>query len=123
MTSLQIKNFFTDQQSGMLAFVREAMKGQSKAWLFIFKTLLSMYITLALAMALELPSPSMALLTIPVVMNQQSGMIMAKSFFRILGTLLGATASITIVALFPQQPYLMLTAIALWTGICAAGTS
>ena len=121
MTSLQIKNFFTDQQSGMLAFVREAMKGQSKAWLFIFKTLLSMYITLALAMALELPSPSMALLTIPVVMNQQSGMIMAKSFFRILGTLLGATASITIVALFPQQPYLMLTAIALWTGICAAG--
>ena len=80
-----------------------------------------MYITLALAMALELPSPSMALLTIPVVMNQQSGVIMAKSFFRILGTLLGATASITIVALFPQQPYLMLTAIALWTGICAAG--
>jgi len=121
MTILQLKNILPGRCADWWQTVADAMKGESAAWMFIFKALLSMYLTLALAMALELPSPSMALLTVPVVMNMQSGMIMAKSFHRVLGTLLGATASVVIVACFPQQPVLMLTAIALWTGLCAAG--
>ncbi len=97
------------------------MQGESAAWLFVLKAMLSMYIACGLAMALELPSPSMAMLTVLVVMNQQSGMIMAKSFYRIIGTLIGGVAAVTIVALFPQQPMLMLAAIAIWSGVCAAG--
>lgn len=98
-----------------------ALAGEHKAWLFVLKAMLSLYLALYLSLALELPSPSSTMLTVLVVMNSQSGMVMAKAFYRILGTLMGVTMAVIIVALFPQQPVLMLSAMAIWTAICSAG--
>lgn len=121
MTTAQLTHRLRGNGTAWLQSVRDAMRGERGAWLFVAKAMLSMYLAVGLAMALELPSPSMSMLTVLVVMNSQSGMVMAKSFYRILGTLLGVSAAVMIVAAFPQQPVLMLAAIALWSGMCAAG--
>ena len=97
------------------------VKDNREPWLFVFKAMLSLYLATGLAMLLELPSPMTSMLTVVVVMNSQSGMVMAKSFYRILGTVMGTVASVTLVAMFAQQPQILITAIALWSGMCAAG--
>ncbi|GGF85691.1 FUSC family protein [Alteromonas lipolytica] len=101
--------------------VLQGFKDNREPWLFVFKTMLSLYLATGLAMLLELPSPMTSMLTVVVVMNSQSGMVMAKSFYRILGTIIGTIASVTLVAFFPQQPEMLIIAIALWSGLCAAG--
>ncbi|MAJ69456.1 MAG: FUSC family protein [Pseudomonadota bacterium] len=99
----------------------QGVKANREPWLFVLKAMLSLYLATGLAMLLELPSPMTSMLTVVVVMNSQSGMVMAKSFYRILGTVIGTVASVTLVAMFPQQPQFLITAIALWSGLCAAG--
>lgn len=101
--------------------ILQGFKDNREPWLFVFKTMLSLYLATGLAMLLELPSPVTSMLTVVVVMNSHSGMVMAKSFYRILGTIIGTIASVTLVALFPQQPEMLIIAIALWSGLCAAG--
>lgn len=101
--------------------IAHAMAGEKAAWLFILKTLLAIYLTGWLAMRLQLGSPSVAMVTVVVVMNRQSGMVLAKSLYRGLGTLLGCTGAILAVALFPQQPLPLVLFISLWAGLCAGG--
>lgn len=101
--------------------IAHAMAGEKAAWLFILKTLLAIYLTGWLAMRLQLGSPSVAMVTVVVVMNRQSGMVLAKSLYRGLGTLLGCTGAILAVALFPQQPLPLVLFISLWAGLCADG--
>ncbi len=101
--------------------IAQAMAGEQAAWLFIFKTLLAIYLAGGLAMRLQLGSPSVAMVTVIVVMNRQSGMVLAKSFYRGLGTLLGCAGAIVAVALFPQQPLPLVLFLSLWAGLCAGG--
>jgi len=63
------------------------------------------------------------MLTTVIVANRQSGMVLAKSFYRAIGTLAGATAAIAIVAAFPQERDLFLLALSLWIGVCAGGAT
>jgi uncharacterized membrane protein YccC len=100
-----------------------ALREEGGTWLFVLRTLLSFFITAWLAMRLELEQPSTAMLTTIIVANRQSGMVLAKSFYRGIGTLCGALAAIAIVALFPQQPGLFLLAMALWVGVCTGGAT
>ncbi|WP_288729548.1 FUSC family protein [uncultured Pseudoxanthomonas sp.] len=101
--------------------VREALRGEGPAWLFVFKVLLSMYLAAWIAMRMGFASPSTSMVTVIVLMNRQSGMVLAKSFYRALGTIVGSIAAVTITALFPQQPVLFLLALSLWVGMCAGG--
>ena len=101
--------------------VRGSLRDEVATWLFVVKTLLTFYITGWLAMRLALPQPSTAMLTTLVVAHRQSGMVLAKSFYRAIGTLVGALAALLIVALFPQQRVLFLSALSLWIGLCAGG--
>lgn len=99
------------------------LREESATWLFVFKSLLAFYITGWLAMRLALPQPSTAVLTTIIVANRQTGMVLAKSFYRAIGTLVGALAGFLIVALFPQQRVLFLSALSLWVGACAGGAT
>src|SRR5579859_342472 len=99
------------------------LRGETATWLFVFKTLLAFYITGWLAMRLALPQPSTAMLTTIIVANRQTGMVLAKSFYRAIGTLVGALAAFLIVAFFPQQRVLFLSALSLWIGACAGGAT
>jgi uncharacterized membrane protein YccC len=103
--------------------VADSMQEEVAVWLFVFKTMLAVYITGWLAMRFALPQPSTAMLTTVIVANRQSGMVLAKSFYRAIGTLAGALAAFVIVGLFPQQRVLFLGAMALWVGLCSGGAT
>jgi uncharacterized membrane protein YccC len=93
------------------------------AWLFIFKAVIAALLTLWIAMRLDLPQPRTAMTTVFVVMQPQSGMVLAKSFYRFCGTLVGLIVMLVLISLFSQQPVLFLSATALWVGLCTAGAA
>lgn len=99
------------------------LREETATWLFVFKSLLAFYITGWLAMRLALPQPATAVLTTVIVANRQTGMVLAKSFYRAIGTVVGALAGFLIVAFFPQQRVLFLAALSLWVGVCAGGAT
>lgn len=92
-------------------------------WVFIAKALLTSFVALWLAYRLELPQPSTVLATVFIVMQRQSGEVLAKSFYRIIGTLTGLTVMIPLIALFNQERVLFLLCLALWLGLCTIGSA
>jgi Predicted membrane protein len=92
-------------------------------WVYIAKVLLASLLTLWLAMRLELPQPSTATITVFIVMQPQSGQVFAKSFYRILGSLVGLTVMVALIAIFAQQRELFLLVSALWIGLCTVGAA
>lgn len=92
-------------------------------WVYIAKVLLAALLTLWLAMRLELPQPSTATITVFIVMQPQSGQVFAKSFYRILGSVVGLTVMVALIAIFAQQRELFLLVSALWIGLCTVGAA
>ncbi|MBM7060615.1 FUSC family protein [Pseudomonas sp. UL073] len=92
-------------------------------WIYIAKVLIAAFLTMWLAMRLELPQPSTACVTVFIVMQPQSGQVFAKSFYRLLGTLIGLSVMIVLIALFAQERVLFLLTAAIWIGLCTAGAA
>ncbi|MCY1341118.1 p-hydroxybenzoic acid efflux pump subunit AaeB [compost metagenome] len=92
-------------------------------WVFIAKALITAFTALWLAYRLELPQPNTVLVSAFIVLQPQSGQVLAKSFYRILGTLLGLSVMVTLIALFNQERVLFLLSVALWVGLCTAGAA
>jgi uncharacterized membrane protein YccC len=107
----------------MRSLILGGLGEEADVWLFVFKTLLAYYITGWLAMRFSLSQPSTAMLTTIIVANRQSGRVLAKSFYRCIGTLAGAGVALLIVSLFPQERVLYLVALSLWIGACAGGAT
>ncbi|MBS0383483.1 MAG: FUSC family protein [Proteobacteria bacterium] len=101
----------------------EAFSGEGRAWLFVVKALLVLYLTAWLAMWLHLERPSTAMITAGVVMRPSSGTVLAKSFYRTLGTLAGSVFGVLVMCVFPQQRVLFLLCLSLWVGLCAGGAT
>ncbi|SFR93733.1 Uncharacterized membrane protein YccC [Dyella sp. OK004] len=99
------------------------MAEERVAWIFVAKTVLAMYITCWLAMLFQLEQPATAMITVSIVMHPQSGMVLAKSFYRALGTLAGSLFGLTLMSLFPQQRELFLLSLSLWVALCAGGAT
>ena len=100
---------------------RALLKDEGQIWLYIAKTMLALWLAGWLGMRLAMPSPVTCMITVLIVMNRQTGLVLAKAFYRGVGTLMGCAAGVAVVALFPQQPLLLLVAMALWCGAMAAG--
>ncbi|ORC57217.1 fusaric acid resistance protein [Pseudomonas floridensis] len=92
-------------------------------WIYIGKVLIAAFLTYWLALRLELPQPRTAMITVFIVMQPQSGQVFAKSFYRLLGTLAGSVMMVVLMALFAQNPVPFLGCLALWVGLCSAGTA
>lgn len=92
-------------------------------WAFVGKALLSAFIALWLAYRLQLPQPTTVLATVFIVMQTQSGQVLAKSFYRLIGTLLGLAVMVLLIALFNQERVLFMLSLALWVGLCTAGAA
>ncbi|WP_208529759.1 FUSC family protein, partial [Pseudomonas aeruginosa] len=75
----------------------EWARSDGVAWVFVFKALLTASLALWLAYRLELPQPSTVLVTVFIVMQTQSGQVLAKSFYRIVGTLIGLSVMVTLI--------------------------
>jgi uncharacterized membrane protein YccC len=87
-------------------------------WLFAAKTTASGLLALLVAFAFNLDQPKWALLTVFIVAQPQSGLVLAKSFYRIIGTVIGAAGALLLVSLFAQERVLFLGTLAIWIGIC-----
>src|SRR5260221_4120854 len=107
----------------MRSLILGGLGEEAAAWRFGLQTLLAYYITGWLAMRFSVSQPSTAMLTTIIVANRQSGRVLAKSFYRCIGTLVGAGVALLIVSLFPQERVLYLVALSLWIGACAGGAT
>jgi uncharacterized membrane protein YccC len=90
--------------------------------IFAAKTTASGLIALLTAFTFNFDQPQWALLTVFIVAQPQSGLVLGKSFYRIIGTLIGAAVALLFVALFAQERVLFLGALALWIGLCTFGS-
>jgi uncharacterized membrane protein YccC len=75
-------------------------------------------LALLVAFAFNLDQPKWALLTVFIVAQPQSGLVLAKSFYRIIGTAVGAAGALVLVSLFAQERVLFLGTLAIWIGLC-----
>jgi uncharacterized membrane protein YccC len=88
-------------------------------FMHIAKVALAVTLAMGMCMRLELRAPGTAMVScVIVMMHQQSGMVIARGFYRGLGMVCGSFAGLVIVALFPQQPLLFFLALAMWIGVC-----
>src|SRR5215831_7666029 len=85
---------------------------------FAAKTTASGLIALLIAFTFNLDQPQWALLTVFIVAQPQSGLVLAKSFYRIIGTFVGAAVALLLVSLFAQERVLFLGSLAAWLGVC-----
>ena len=93
------------------------------AWIFVAKTTFAALLALWIAFRLGFDSPRSSMLTVFIVAQPQTGVVLAKSFYRILGTAAGCLATFVLVGLFAQQRELFLAAMALWVGLCTVGAA
>ncbi|RDJ98866.1 FUSC family protein [Paraburkholderia lacunae] len=89
-------------------------------WLHLLKTVTAGLLALGIAMLLDLQQPRIAMTTVFVLMQPFSGMVLAKSFYRILGTAVGTVAALVLGALFVQQPELYMLGMICWVSACIA---
>ncbi|MGL4315698.1 MAG: FUSC family protein [Pseudomonas sp.] len=101
----------------------EWARSDGVTWVYIAKVLLAALLTLWLALRLELPQPGTATITVFIVMQPQSGQVFAKSFYRLIGSVIGLCVMVALIALFAQERVLFLLAAALWIGLCTAGAA
>ncbi|MGF6574822.1 putative membrane protein YccC [Paraburkholderia sp. GAS333] len=90
----------------------------------IAKVAIAVTLAMGLCMRLELRTPAIAMVScVIVMMHQQSGMVIARGFYRGLGMVCGSFAGLLLITFFPQQPLLFLVALAGWIGVCVFGAS
>src|ERR1700744_508491 len=99
---------------GPLPILRQLTRRRA---LFSLKSFVAAMLALYVAFKLNLDQPSWSVTTVYIVSQQFAGMVLAKSFYRVLGTFIGAAASLVFVALFSNSPELFCLALALWMGL------
>ena len=89
---------------------------------YLFKYLLAALLALWMALKMEMDQPATAILTVIIVMHFRSGMVITKSYYRLLGTVVGILFSMLLVAWFAQDRFPFFIVAALWIGLCTAGS-
>jgi uncharacterized membrane protein YccC len=84
------------------------------ALIFSLKTVSAALTALYISFWLGLDEPKWALLTVFIVSQPDSGLVLAKSFYRILGSIAGVLASTVLVFAFAQYGVLFLASLAVW---------
>ena len=121
-------NFFSEliAKSQLPEVQRELVawgKTEGLGWVFVFKTTIAALLAMGISMRFELGQPVTAMVTVYVIMQPQTGMVLTKSLYRICGTLAGATASLALLGLFAQERVLFLLGLSIWVGLCTAGAA
>src|ERR1700754_3853303 len=88
------------------------------ALIFAIKTFAASLLALYIAFWVSLDDPRWALLTVFVVSQPDSGLVLAKSFYRILGTIAGLLVSVALVFGLAQYGELFVAALAAWICFC-----
>src|SRR5260370_23610864 len=88
------------------------------AIVFALKTFAAAMLALIIAVWLDLPRPYWAMTTVYITSQPLAGATSSKTFYRVLGTLIGASATVAILPNFVDAPELLSLVIALWVGLC-----
>ena len=88
------------------------------AMTFAVKTFAASLLALYIAFWAGLDDPRWSFLTVFVVSQPDSGLVLAKSFYRILGTIAGVLVTIALVFGLAQYGELFVAAIAVWICFC-----
>jgi uncharacterized membrane protein YccC len=103
---------------------REYARTDRARLIHVAKTIVAVVLAMGASMRLELTAPRTAMVTVVILMmHQHSGMVMARGFYRGIGMLIGNLAAIVLIAAFPQERVLFLTALVLWIGCCTWGAA
>lgn len=86
--------------------------------IFALKTFAASMLALVIALAIDLPRPYWAMATVYITSQPLAGATSSKAFFRVIGTLVGATMTVALVPNLINAPELLCLAIALWVGLC-----
>jgi uncharacterized membrane protein YccC len=86
--------------------------------LFSANSFAAAMLALYIALALGLPRPYWALTTAYIVSQPLSGAVRSKAVYRVVGTLLGAIATVALVPNLVNSPLLLSLAMALWVSAC-----
>lgn len=87
-------------------------------WLFAAKTFAAAMLAVYVALAIGLDRPYWAMATVYIVSQPLAGAVRSKALYRLLGTLVGAAATVVLVPNLADAPELLCAALALWTGVC-----
>jgi len=87
-----------------------------REWLLSAKTFGAALVAFYGALAIGLPRPYWAFGTAYIVSNALTGATRSKGLYRILGTLIGATAAMLVLPLLVDMPIVLSLFIAVWTG-------
>ncbi|BAV45701.1 fusaric acid resistance protein [Mesorhizobium loti] len=116
MTGARLKAYFETSLAGLTQPTRSD-------WIFALRTVSAGLIALLAAYALKLDHPQWAMMTVFIVAQPVAGMVLAKGFYRLLGTLAGGLAAIGITTVFGTNPWVLVTVLAVWIGICTLVSS
>jgi uncharacterized membrane protein YccC len=86
--------------------------------IFAVKTFAASLLALYIAFWAGLDDPRWSFLTVFVVSQPDSGLVLAKSFYRILGTIAGVLVTIALVFGLAQYGELFVAALAVWICLC-----
>lgn len=111
MTWARLKAYYETSLAGLTQPTRSD-------WIFALRTVSAGLIALLAAYALKLDHPQWAMMTVFIVAQPVAGMVLAKGFYRLLGTLAGGIAAIAITTAFGTNPWVLVTVLAVWIGIC-----
>ncbi|RQH08859.1 FUSC family protein [Paraburkholderia dinghuensis] len=100
--------------------LRDWPSAEGAIWLHLLKTVMAGLLAMGIAMLLDLPQPRIAMTTVFVLMQPLSGMVFAKSVYRIVGTVVGMIAAVVLGAVFVQQPELYILGMTGWVAACTA---
>ena len=85
---------------------------------FACKTFLAAMLALLVALWLDLPRPYWAMATVYITSQPLAGATSSKALYRVLGTVIGAVATVAMVPNLVDAPELLCLAMALWVGLC-----
>jgi uncharacterized membrane protein YccC len=86
---------------------------------FSIRMWVSVCLALFVAFSLNLENPYWAGASAAIVCQPQLGASLRKGWFRMIGTVVGATMIVVLTAWFPQDRIAYLALLALWCGVCA----
>ncbi|BCI66975.1 FUSC family protein [Acetobacter aceti] len=104
-----------------------AMAARNWSWLFApsaanlgfaVRTSCAAIFSLLVAMWMELGSPQWAPLTVWVVATASRGESISKARWRMVGTVVGCSVGVALIASFPQQAAIFFVGLAAWIGLC-----
>ena len=105
------------------AELSDALNGAGPPLLFALRLWASVCLALYVAFWLELDNPFWAGTSAAIVCQPQLGASLRKGWFRMIGTLVGATMIVVLTGCFPQDRVAFLGLLALWGAVCAFGAT